>query len=182
MVSDGDRDLWPDGILSPQIADFRLHCAESKVKPKMAETSGPDTFLEGVKYGLENVEKANITLKQKQEEILKIIALTQKDVLAVLPTGDGKSLIYQIMPPLMDYMDSGQRPTQNKSIVLVVSPLNALIRDQVTKLKQSGLKAGGVRTTTAMHCGFKIFKMAAKVEKFRRLYALFFNRYSSFLR
>ena len=32
-----DRGLWPDGILSPQIADFRLHCAESKVKPKMAE-------------------------------------------------------------------------------------------------------------------------------------------------
>ena len=102
-----DRDLWPDGILSPQIADFRLHCAESKVKPKMAERSGPDTFLEGVKFGLEKVGKANITLKQKQEEILKIIALTQKDVLAVLPTGYGKSLIYQIMPPLMDYMDSG---------------------------------------------------------------------------
>ena len=99
MVSDGDRDLWPDGILSPQIADFRLHCAESKVKPKMAERSGP-----GMKYGLEKVGKANITLKQKQEEILKIIALTQKDVLAVLPTGYGKSLIYQIMPPLMDYM------------------------------------------------------------------------------
>ena len=39
-------------------------------------------------------------------------------------------------------MDSGERPTQTKSIVLVVSPLNALmIRDQVTKLKQSGLKA-----------------------------------------
>ena len=42
--------------------------------------------------------------------------------------------------------------------------------------------SGGVRATIAMHCGFKIFKMAAKVEKFRRLYALFFNRYSSFLR
>ena len=41
----------------------------------------------------------------------------------------------------MDYMDSDQRPTQKKSIVLVVSPLNALIRDQVTKLKQSGLRA-----------------------------------------
>ena len=41
---------------------------------------------------------------------------------------------------------------------------------------------GGVRTTIAMHCGIKIFKMAAKVEKFRRLYALLFNRYSSFLR
>lgn len=111
-----------------------------KSKPKMAERS-PDTFLEGVKYGLEKLGKANITLKPKQEEILKIIALTQKDLLAVLPTGYGKSLIYQIMPPLMDYMDSGQRPAQKKSIVLVVSPLNALIRDQVTKLKQSGLKA-----------------------------------------
>ena len=43
-------------------------------------------------------------------------------------------------------------------------------------------KPGSVRTTIAMHCGFKIFKMVAKVEKFRRLYALFFNRYSSFLR
>ena len=42
--------------------------------------------------------------------------------------------------------------------------------------------AGGVRTTIAMHCGFKIFKMAAKVQKFRRLYALFFSGYSSFLR
>ena len=26
----GDRDLWPDGILSPLITDFRLHCAESR--------------------------------------------------------------------------------------------------------------------------------------------------------
>ena len=47
---------------------------------------------------------------------------------------------------------------------------------------EDGRKPGGVRTTIAMHCGFKIFKMAAKVEKFRRLYALFFNRYSPFLR
>ena len=101
----------------------------------MSERSVPDTFLEGVKYAFGEVGRANITLKPKQEEILKIIALKQKDVLAVLPTGYGKSLIYQIIPPLMDYMDSGQRPTQKKS------PLNALIRDQVTKLKQSGLKA-----------------------------------------
>ena len=30
--------------------------------------------------------------------------------------------------------------------------------------------AGGVGTGIAMHCGYKIFKMAAKVEKFPRLY------------
>ena len=39
--------------------------------------------------------------------------------------------------------------------------------------------SGGVRTTIAMHCGCKI---KVKVEKFRMLYALFFNRYISFLR
>ena len=42
--------------------------------------------------------------------------------------------------------------------------------------------AGGVRTGIAMHCGCRIFKMAAKVEKFPRLYALYFDRHSSFLR
>ena len=102
MVSGrGSRPLarGPEGILSPLITDFRLHCAESRAN-QMAERSVPDTFLEGVKYALEKVGKANITLKQKQEEILKIIALKQKDVLAVLPTGYGKSLIYQIIPTL----------------------------------------------------------------------------------
>ena len=41
---------------------------------------------------------------------------------------------------------------------------------------------GGVCTVIAMHCGCRIFKMAAKVQKFPRLYALYFDRYSSFLR
>ena len=107
MVSDGDRDHRGLPVTLRRIKSKTQDAGKTP-----AERSGPDTFLEGVKYGLEKVGKANITLKPKQEEILKIIALTQKDVLAVLPTGSGKSLIYQIMPPLMDYMDSGQRPTQ----------------------------------------------------------------------
>ena len=44
------------------------------------------------------------------------------------------------------------------------------------------INPGSVRTGTAMHCGCKIFKVAAKVEKFPRLYALYFDRHSSFLR
>ena len=123
------------------LARWDFESANRGLPVTLRRMKGKDTFLEGVKYALEKLGTTNITLKQKQEEILKIIALKQKDVLAVLPTGYGKSLIYQIIPPLMDYMDCGQRPTQEKSIVLVVSPLNALIRDQVTKLKQSGLKA-----------------------------------------
>ena len=43
-------------------------------------------------------------------------------------------------------------------------------------------RSGGLRTRIAMYCGCRIFKMAAKVEKFPRLCALFFARHSSFLR
>ena len=38
-------------------------------------------------------------------------------------------------------MDSGFRPPESYSIILVISPLNALIRDQVTKVRECGLKA-----------------------------------------
>ena len=47
----------------------------------------------------------------------------------------------QLMAPFAYFMDSGFIPTETNSIVLVASPLNALIRDQVTKLTESGLKA-----------------------------------------
>ena len=57
-----------------------------------------------------------------------------------------------------------------------------IVTQQESREKQCSGVPGGVHTTIAMHCGIKIFKMAAKVEKFRRLYALLFNRYSSFLR
>jgi len=66
----------------------------------------------------------------------------KKDALAVLPVGFGKSLVYQLMAPFADFMDSGFRATETNSIVLFVSPLNALIRDlQVTKLRECGSKA-----------------------------------------
>ena len=58
----------------------------------------------------------------------------------MLPTAYGKSLIYQALAPLMDYIVAGGHPTENKSVVLVVSPINALIKDQVTKLRQRGLR------------------------------------------
>lgn len=58
-----------------------------------------------------------------QEEIMRA-ALAGKDVLALLPTGAGKSRTYQL-PALI-------RP----GLTLVISPLIALIRDQVEKLRE----------------------------------------------
>ena len=66
--------------------------------------------------------------KGSQEAIINAV-LANEDVLALLPTGGGKSVCYQI-PALM-----------KEGICIVVSPLIALIQDQVNQLKGRGIKA-----------------------------------------
>jgi len=63
-----------------------------------------------------------------QEEAVDTI-LHQKDLLMILPTGGGKSLCYQL-PSLM-----------MPGVTIVVSPLLALMHDQVIALKANGIKA-----------------------------------------
>eukprot|EP00794_Sanderia_malayensis_P008376 gene8376-9275_t len=54
------------------------------------------------------------------------------------PTGYGKSLIYQAVPAIADYLQDNLAFT---SCVLVVSPLQSLMLDQVSKLKKAGINA-----------------------------------------
>src|SRR4030095_8051124 len=63
-----------------------------------------------------------------QEDVVRA-ALSGRDVLAVMPTGSGKSLCYQLPALLLD------GPT------LVVSPLIALMKDQVDALRELGHEA-----------------------------------------
>ncbi len=64
-------------------------------------------------------------------------ALAGRDVLAILPTGGGKSMLYQI-PALVDGDEDGGR---SSSLTLVVSPLVALMHDQVAALREKGVRA-----------------------------------------
>ncbi|XP_078662113.1 ATP-dependent DNA helicase RecQ-like [Branchiostoma floridae x Branchiostoma belcheri] len=74
------------------------------------------------------------SLKNEQSEALKFF-LGGKDVLALLPTGFGKSLIYQLAP-LVSRKLGRQNP-----ILIVVSPLNALIEDQIREAARIGVTA-----------------------------------------
>ena len=104
----------------------------------MASERGTLKIEDAVKYGLNLLGKGDLVLKDKQLEIIRYITLEKRDVMAVLPTGYGKSLVYQLIPPIIDFME--KRPSTAAAIVLVFSPLNALIR-QVIKLRESGMKA-----------------------------------------
>lgn len=99
--------------------------------------------------------------------------LKQQDSLALLPTGGGKSLCYQV-PALI-----------NEGVCLVISPLISLMLDQVSRLKQQGVRAACVHSgmryaevrqtlENTMHGGYKLLYVSPE-----RLQTELFRDYSS---
>lgn len=62
-----------------------------------------------------------------QEAVIRDVLLGKSQI-AILPTGSGKSLCFQLPAYLME------------GTVLIISPLVALMEDQVAKLKEQGEK------------------------------------------
>lgn len=81
-----------------------------------------------------------------QEAIINAV-LEGKDVLALLPTGGGKSICFQI-PAL-----------QTEGVCLVISPLIALMKDQVNNLEKKGIPA------LSIHGGMSIFEVKETLQK-----------------
>lgn len=68
-----------------------------------------------------------------QEEIINSV-LNQQDTLALLPTGGGKSVCFQVPALLLE------------GVCVVVTPLIALIKDQVSQLKKKGIEVVGIHS------------------------------------
>lgn len=79
-----------------------------------------------------------------QEEIVRAV-LGGRDVLAIMPTGGGKSLCFQLPALCRD------------GLTVVISPLIALMRDQVRALTEAGVSAGALTSATTSDEGEVIF-------------------------
>lgn len=91
-----------------------------RISPESCTGAKPETVLRSV-FGYES-------FRPLQKEIISNV-LNGKDTLAVMPTGGGKSLTYQIPALIFD------------GLTIVVSPLIALMQDQVSALVANGVNA-----------------------------------------
>ena len=84
------------------------------------------------------------TITDDQREVI-FNFVQGKDVFVSLPTGGGKSLCFAVLPSLFDLLKSrlssvGEPAAEERSsIVVVVSPLMSLMKDQVAKFSEKGV-------------------------------------------
>jgi len=91
-----------------------------------------------------------------QEQIVEAV-LGGHDVLAVMPTGSGKSLTYQLPAIVLP------------GTTLVVSPLISLIKDQVDELNRRGIRSGALHSMLTADGRYNVLS-AARAGRLRLLY------------
>jgi ATP-dependent DNA helicase RecQ len=132
---------------------------------------------------------SDVILKPKQVICLEKIFLGE-DILAILPTGYGKSLIYQLLPLILFRKKMLEEdPTRGiisindvTTVLLVISPLNSLISDQIRKLLTTGLRVSSLNVSQqATTDGFDVDKHSKKEELASGYYNLLFAHPEAFI-
>ena len=107
----------------PTVPDLQRILAEQQLPAPFVDEADFERVARPRLLAVQQAVWGQSSFRPGQEEIIRDV-LTGKDVLTLLPTGAGKSRTYQL-PALI-------RP----GLTLVISPLIALIRDQVEKLRE----------------------------------------------
>jgi len=107
-------------------------------------TVAPSTSAPTHGYSLETIHKCFKTnfgydrFRPNQLEIIHSV-LEGKDTIAIMPTGGGKSICFQLPALLLP------------GLTIVVSPLIALMKDQVDGLRANGISASFINSTQSQH-------------------------------
>ena len=106
---------------------FKTFCLDlQQTHPMAQETRDPQLLLQQV-FGYDQ-------FRPHQREAIEQV-LSGQDALVIMPTGGGKSLCYQIPALVKD------------GVALVISPLIALMKDQVEALRTNGINAHAINST-----------------------------------
>ena len=89
------------------------------------------------------------SFREGQQDVIDAI-LSGQDVLAVMPTGAGKSICYQVPALLLP------------GITLVISPLISLMQDQVKSLNEAGIHAAFINSSLTETQIAKALTLAAR--------------------
>src|SRR6266699_3614205 len=131
------------------------NCALPVLEPNGENGGVPAVHLNGTPYTERMTPESDLltplrrywgysTFRPLQERIVASL-LAGHDACVVMPTGGGKSLCYQLPAAMLP----------DKTVV-VVSPLIALMQDQVTQLGQMGIAAGMLNSSLPSNEQFKI--------------------------
>ena len=96
-----------------------------------------ESFNDAVEKALEALKDSSIESSTKYQSKVLFHVLNGEDTFVSLPTGRGKSLIYQLAPSVSKHLSL----LSEVPIVLVISPLNALIDDQIASVTKLGITA-----------------------------------------
>ena len=107
------------------------------------------SFVGAVSFALSALCKTMWVLMRHQKEALKSV-ISCKDTFVSLPTGHGKSIIFECLPHCCDYLEERSA----SSSVLVVSPLVALMESQVADLRRRGQLAARLTQSLNINSGF----------------------------
>ena len=166
----GERGLWVrplsmwseiverDGKSMPRFVPEDEFLQLAALPEKAADDWGEDGSLDGLspKYRILKRFFGYDAFREGQEPVVDAI-LAGRDTLAVMPTGAGKSVCYQVPSMVMD------------GVALVISPLISLMKDQVQTLVQSGIPAAYLNSSLTER-QFDLAIKNAAMGKYRIIY------------